>query len=102
MTHWELHTNDLIRRFAEGYGAHLPIERDQTNGLQVLVCTEGDGSAAIVGHPLWRHDKSHWNDQVRGAATRLRGRGLANVTVTDAFVLDRTPIKVFNALLGGE
>ncbi|WP_062519293.1 DEAD/DEAH box helicase [Demequina silvatica] len=100
LAHWEPHTNDLIRRFVEGYGTHLPIERDQTNGLQVLVCTEGDGSAAIVGHPLWRHDKSHWNDQVQGAATRLRGRGLANVTVTDAFVLDRTPIKVFNALLG--
>lgn len=97
---WEAHTEGLIENFVNGYGPHLPISRETVNELPVLVSAEGSGSAVIVGHPLWRHEAAHWNSQVQGAATRLRGRGMSRVSVSDPVVLDRTPIRVYRELLG--
>jgi DEAD/DEAH box helicase domain-containing protein len=100
-THWRDRATTLMQSFADGYGPHLRIEQHTVNGLSALVSPEGHGAAVVIGHPLWRHEDAHWNPEVRRAVTELRGRGLSNVTVSDAFVLDRTPIKLFNALLEG-
>ncbi|MEU6250460.1 DEAD/DEAH box helicase [Glycomyces sp. NPDC047010] len=99
---WADRTAALMQSFAEGYGPHFQIEQETIAGLPVLVAREDPGSAVVVGHPLWRHEEPHWNAAVRGAAAALRDRGLAHVAVSDTFVLDRTPIKVFNMLLDGE
>jgi DEAD/DEAH box helicase domain-containing protein len=71
-----------MQSFADGYGSHLRIEQHTVNG-----------------HPLWRHDDANWSPEVRRAVTELRGQGLSHVTVSDTYVLDRVPIKLFNALL---
>ena len=90
-----------MQSFADGYGPHLRIEQHTVNGLPALVSPEGRGAAVVIGHPLWRHEDAHWNPEVRRAVTELRGRGLSRVAVSDTYVLDRTPIKLFNALLEG-
>jgi len=98
-TNWAARTSALMQSFTEGYGQQIRVEQAIVNGLPTLIAPEGRGAAAVIGHPLWRHEEAHWNPEVRAAVAKLRGRGLAHVTVSDAYVLDRTPIKLFNALL---
>ena len=101
VSHWADRTASLMQSFADGYGPHLRIEQHRVNGLPALVSPTGSGSAVVIGHPLWRHDDAHWHPEVRRAVAELRGGGLSHVTVSDTYVLDRTPIKLFNALLEG-
>lgn len=96
---WADRTAALIQSFADGYGQHVPIEHTIVNGLPVLITSEGHGAGVVIGHPLWRHDDAHWNSEVRSVVTALKGHRLAHITVSDTYVLDRTPIKLFNALL---
>jgi len=100
LTLWDDRTSALTQSFVAAYGPHHRIERHTVNGLPAIVSPEGAGAAVIIGHPLWRHEEVHWNPAVLRASTELRGRGLSHVTVSDTYVLDRTPIKLFNALLG--
>ncbi len=99
-THWADRTAELMQSFTDGYGQHIRVEQAIVNGLPALVAPDGSGAAIVIGHPLWRHEDAHWNSEVRRATNELRGRGLAQVTVSDTYVLDRTPIKLFNALIG--
>lgn len=99
ISHWTDRIDPLVRSFVAGYGAHLRVAEDVVNGIPALITEEGCGAAVLIGHPLWRHDEPSWNPQVRRAVTELRGRGLASVVASDAFVLDRTPIRVFNSLV---
>jgi len=96
---WSDRTEALMESFANGYGPHLRIESHTANGLPVLVAPEGGGAAVIIGHPLWRHENAHWSPEVRRAEAELRGRGMSSVTVSDTYVLDRTPSKLFSQLL---
>ncbi|WP_270259730.1 DEAD/DEAH box helicase [Kocuria marina] len=101
LSRWSDHTADLMQSFADGYGSYLRIEQHVVNALPALVSPEGRGAAVVIGHPLWRHEETLWNPQVRRAVTELRGRGLSHVIVSDAYVIDRTPARLFNALLEG-
>lgn len=101
LSHWSDRTAALMNSFTEGYGTHMRIEQHTVNGLPALVSPEGRGAAVVIGHPLWRHEDAHWNPEVRQAVTELRGRGLSSVTVSDTHVLDRTPVRLFRALLDG-
>jgi len=98
---WHDCSTALINSFADGFGSQLRIERDVIEGLPVIISPEGDGSAVVIGHPLWRHEESSWNSLVRKVAADLRSRGLTQVRASDPYVLDRTPIKIFSALLEG-
>jgi DEAD/DEAH box helicase domain-containing protein len=98
---WADRTTELIRSFLDGYGPHVRLEQDVVNGLPALISIDGLGSAVVVGHPLWRHDEAHWGPEMRRAVKELAGRGLSRVAVSDTYVLDRTPIRLFNALIGG-
>ncbi|MEX5256928.1 DEAD/DEAH box helicase [Kocuria arenosa] len=99
VSQWTDKTSLLIQSFIAGYGAHLQVSEDLVNGIPALVTAEGRGAAVIIGHPLWRHDEANWNPQVKRAASELRGREFCEVTVSDTYVLDRTPIKIFNHLM---
>jgi DEAD/DEAH box helicase domain-containing protein len=96
---WADLTEDLLRSFQEGYGAHLTISSDRVNDLPILMTSDGGGAAVVIGHPLWRHDETNWNPQVRDAVTELSARGIASVRVSDTFVLDRTPMRIFSSLV---
>jgi DEAD/DEAH box helicase domain-containing protein len=98
VSQWVDRTNLLIQSFVTGYGANLATAADEVNDIPALVTTEGRGAAVLIGHPLWRHDESNWNSQVTSAVSELRGRGLSEVRVSDTYVLDRTPVKIFGLL----
>lgn len=96
---WYARSNELIASFIVGYRGYLKLSSDEVGGLPAIVSSEGGGAAVVVGHPLWRHDEAHWDPRVRRAVTELRGRGLRRVTTSDPVVLDRTPMKLFRALI---
>ncbi|MDT0116507.1 DEAD/DEAH box helicase [Microbacterium sp. PRF11] len=95
---WRDRIAPLVQGFIGGFGTYVEIADELVNGLPVLASGEV-GSAVVIGHPLWRHDAQGWNTQVRHTVDELRRRGIASVTVSDAFVLDRTPIRIFGALM---
>lgn len=95
---WRDRTNLLTQSFLDGYGTHLKVSEDVVNGIPALMTGEGRGAAVLIGHPLWRHDEANWNSQVRLAVDELRNRDFSEVKVSDAYVLDRTPITIFGDL----
>ncbi len=88
-----------MQSFTDGYGPHLRIEQHVVNGLPTLVSQRVKVPLSSLATRSGRHEDAHWNPNVRRAVTELRGRVLSHVTVSDTYVLDRTPIKLFNALL---
>lgn len=100
LSHWEDRTTALMKSFVDGYGPHVRVEERKVNGLHALVSPE-ERAAIVIGHPLWRHDDAHWNVDVQEAVSELQGSGFSRVTVSDTYVLDRTPIRLFYALLAG-
>ncbi|WP_299091585.1 DEAD/DEAH box helicase [uncultured Microbacterium sp.] len=95
---WRDRIDPLMRSFLNGYGTHLKVQEETVNGIPTLTTREGHGAAVTVGHPLWRHDEAAWNPQIQQAVAELRDRGFGSVTVSDAYVLDRTPVRLFSAL----
>jgi DEAD/DEAH box helicase domain-containing protein len=95
---WEDRTTELMQSFSDGYGAHLQIESSTVNGLPVLISPKSR-SAVVIGHPLWHHEEQHWNPEMREAVEELHGLGFTHIAAEDTYVLDRTPIKLFNQLL---
>ena len=92
---WAARSFHLAERFVSTYRTHAPLELTDVDGLPVIVNTQGRG-ACVVGHPLWRHDRSGLNEQQNEVRSRISMIGLADsVRFTDPFVLDRTPDKVF-------
>lgn len=100
LSRWDARTKSLLSSFADAYGTHLDLEHDVVGGLPALLSREGGGRAVVIGHPIWQHGEEHWTVQMRRAVTDLRDRGLANVAVSDTYVLDRRPIEIFKLLIG--
>ncbi len=98
VSQWADKTSLLLSSFIAGYGAHLETSEEVVSGIPTLVTTEGRGAAVLIGHPLWRHDEANWNPEVTRAVTELRGRGLSDVRVSDSYVLDRTPVRIYGDL----
>ncbi len=99
--HWAARTELLLEGFLAGYGTHLNATAETVNGISALLVPGRRGSAVVIGHPLWRHDEANWNSIVSDAVSELRSRGLSDVSVSDAYVLDRTPVKIFSELVKG-
>lgn len=99
VSQWGDWTGVLMRSFIAGYGAHVKTSESVFNGIPALVTAEGRGAAVLIGHPLWRHDEANWNPLMRRAVGELRDLGISEVKVSDAYVLDRTPVKIFNELV---
>lgn len=100
LSRWAARTTSLMQSFADGYGLHCRIEQHTVNGLPTLMSPQSS-AAVVIGHPLWRHEDAHWNAQVKRVVKELRDCGMSHVNVSDTYVLDRTPIKLFKALLEG-
>lgn len=95
---WTGRAEDLLSGFMKAFEPFGDMAGETVSGLPVLVNREGTGTAVVLGHPLWRHDAENWSREVTAAVTKLRDRGVGKVRVSDLFVLDRTPFRVFGKL----
>lgn len=95
---WMSRVEGLLLGFERAFEPYGNLSHEIVAGLPVVTNRDGAGKAVVLGHPLWRHDSEHWTAHVAGAVTEVLGKGFAKVTVSDIFVLDRTPFQVFSQL----
>jgi DEAD/DEAH box helicase domain-containing protein len=94
---WLSRAEFLSSTFAKSFGQGIP-------GLQVvpagelLALVRGDREKAVVlGHPLWRHD-DYLNTTQAIAVDVVQEMGARHVSMSDLYVLDRTPIVIYQSL----
>ena len=98
VSRWFQRSDELMRGFRLAFKPFGVLSQETIEGLPVLINSERAGAAVVLGHPLWRHDSENWSSQVNAAAAAVLDRGISKVKVSDLYVLDRTPFRVFNLL----
>lgn len=88
--------------FVRAYGEALKCRVEEAGELLAIV-REDDVSAVILGHPLWMHDEKFLNDIQAEAVDVVRSDlGVPRVAVSDLWVLDRIPARIFRLLHGSD
>ena len=100
LARWLDRVPDFAGRFVATFGPGIAIgvETVEVEGLFALV-TSDRARAVLVGHPLWRHDTAHLNDRQAESLAALNEMGVRDVAISDAYVLDRTPVSLFRSLV---
>jgi DEAD/DEAH box helicase domain-containing protein len=89
----------LADQFVTTFGRSIEggLKTELVEGLWALV--RGDRKRAVLlGHPLWRHDSAHLNDQQADAMTALQEGGVGDIVIADTYLLDRAPVTVYGSL----
>ena len=99
---WFHRAADLSQLFVRAYKQAIPSHVEVAGDLHAVV--RDDLSLAVVfGHPLWLHDERFFNDVQAEAYDILRtDLGIARVRMSDLWVLDRIPARIFRLLYGSE
>ncbi len=89
--------NSFVRAFS---AIDLRIESVEGGLLSIY---RGDRKrGVVVGHPLWRHDEPNFNAvQALAYDSAVSDLGIAQVAMTNAWVLQRIPAQVFHHLSHG-
>ena len=98
LRHWFDRADELMGAFRKAFRPFGVLSQEGIGGVPTIINSAGAGSAVVLGHPLWRQDQDHWTPEIKHAVASLRGRGISKVGVSDLYVLDRTPFRVFNLL----
>jgi DEAD/DEAH box helicase domain-containing protein len=99
MSRWLDRGDVLTSTFVDTFGPGLigGIQSIDAEGLPALMLVNRT-RAVVLGHPLWRHDKAHLNASQAESVAFLEDLGVADVGVSDLYVLDRTPISIYQVL----
>lgn len=91
---------DLANRFITAFGESVSggLDAREVNGLIAIVRRDAS-LAVILGHPLWRHDVAHFNDRQADALGALSDLGIADVVMSDTYLIDRAPVAIYSALV---
>lgn len=96
---WLNRAESLTESFTRAFSGALDLRTTRVDGDLLAVYRSDRKRGAIVGHPLWRHDEASFNAQqaiaFESASSDL---GIAEVSVTDTWVLQRIPAQVFRQL----
>ena len=97
---WLGRSTKMAEVFIRAYQQAMPCRIEEVGGLSAIVRTDGK-SAVVLGHPLWLHDDRYLNDVQAEAYDILRSDlGIPRVIVSDLWVLDRIPARIFRLLRG--
>ncbi len=96
---WLGRAEELANGFMQAFKPFGPLRLEEVRGVPVLINSEGTGSGVVVGHPLWRQDDEGYNDVQNAVLSEVRRMGVGRVAMSDLFTLDRTPFRVFTALI---
>jgi DEAD/DEAH box helicase domain-containing protein len=78
---------------------HGQIDLNEISGYPILV-SKSLGTALLMGHPLWAKHDAHLGPTAAEVKIATENKLKVAVTVTDAFVLSRSPMTSANVLLG--
>jgi DEAD/DEAH box helicase domain-containing protein len=88
--------------FVRAYGDALKCRVEEAGDLLAIV-REDDAAGVILGHPLWIHDEKFLNEVQAEAVDIVRSDlGVPRVAVSDLWVLDRIPARIFRLLHGSD
>ena len=91
------HQADL---FVRAYSQALPCRVELASGLHAIIRRDNQ-TAVVLGHPLWMHDEKYLNAEQAEAYDIVRSDlGVPKVTISDLWVLDRIPTRIFRLLRG--
>ncbi len=97
---WLTRSERLAHLFAKAYRRALPCRVVVTGDLHTIIRTDNQ-AAVVLGHPLWMHDERYFNDKQAEAYSTVRSDlGIPRVMISDLWVLDRIPAKIFRLLRG--
>ena len=95
---WLDRAPSLADQFCRAYSRALPCRVEETGGLLTIIGGD-DRSAVVLGHPLWMHDERYLNHQQAEAYEIVRSDfGVPSVRISDLWVLDRIPARIFRSL----
>jgi hypothetical protein len=90
----------MTDQFVRAYHTAIPCHTEHAGNLCAIV-RDDLRKAIVLGHPLWLHDNRFLNETQAEAVDILRtDLHVAEVGVSDLFVLDRTPARIFHDLHG--
>jgi DEAD/DEAH box helicase domain-containing protein len=99
---WLSRSAHLAALFVRAYEQALPCRVEATGQLHSIV-TQDSRSAVVLGHPLWLHDPRFMNDMQAEAYDIARSDlGAPKVVLSDLWVLDRIPARIFRLLHGSD
>ena len=86
--------------FVRAYSQALPCRVELVSGLHAIIRRDNQ-TAVVLGHPLWMHDERYLNAEQAEAYDIVRSDlGVPKVTISDLWVLDRIPARIFRLLRG--
>ena len=91
----------LASTFTRAFAA-IDLQVEAVEGGLLAIYRSDRKRGVVVGHPLWRHDEQSFNEIQAVAYDSLVGDlGVAEVSMTDAWVLQRIPAQVYQHLAQG-
>jgi DEAD/DEAH box helicase domain-containing protein len=91
----------LASTFTRAFAA-IDLQVEAVEGGLLAIYRGDRRRGVVVGHPLWRHDEQSFNEIQAVAYDSVVGDlGVAEVSMTDAWVLQRIPAQVYQHLAQG-
>jgi DEAD/DEAH box helicase domain-containing protein len=99
---WLTRIDHLASGFTRAFADAVSCRVEPIGGGLVAIVRSDNERAVVIGHPLWRHDVAHFNAAQAVAYDEVvSDLGIANVVMSDAWVLQRIPAQVFRDLTSG-
>lgn len=95
---WTTRSGEVAESIAKGFAPYWSTSVELVGGWPALIMPR-ENVAVVVGHPLWSRDPARYAGEQSRIVTSLAGRGL-RVTMSDAFVLDRSPFDALTQVMG--
>ena len=98
MNRWIPRGEALVDDFLRAFDPSGSIHKSKlSNGLYALI-TGNNAKAVIFGHPMWRHDSQFLTIEQASAHAELTTLGVAEIIMSDLYVLENQPFKVWTLL----
>lgn len=96
---WLDRSEFLAASFMHAFSGAIELQTVEVEGGLLVIFRSDRRRGVVIGHPLWRHDEPSFNEaQAIAFDSAKNSLGIADVLVTDTWVLQRIPAQVFHQL----
>jgi DEAD/DEAH box helicase domain-containing protein len=96
---WLTRAPKLAEAFSKGYAGAFHTEVWPLNEGILAIARQDLSRAVIIGHPLWRHNESDFNEAQAEAYDAVQSeRQVGTVSMSDVWVLQRLPAQIYQLL----
>lgn len=99
---WLDRSEPLATSFIRAFSGAVELQFEFVEGGLLTLFRSDRSRGIVVGHPLWRHDESSFNEtQAVAFDSASNDLAIEEVSMTDAWVLQRIPAQAFHQLTVG-